>query len=104
MNEQTIFTAALERQLGERSAFLDEVCGTNEELRHASRSCSDCTWMQVAFWSRQRRIVHPPSNALRSKSQAPRSALTNCASWLAKAVWAACLLPSRKRPSAARWR
>ena len=33
MNEQTIFTAAIEREPAERSAFLDGVCGTNKELR-----------------------------------------------------------------------
>jgi serine/threonine protein kinase/tetratricopeptide (TPR) repeat protein len=33
MNEQTIFTAALGRQPGERSTFLDEVCGTDPGLR-----------------------------------------------------------------------
>jgi len=33
MNEQTIFTAALEREPGERSLFLDEVCGADQELR-----------------------------------------------------------------------
>ncbi len=33
MNEQNIFTDALECQLSERSAFLDGVCGTNQELR-----------------------------------------------------------------------
>jgi eukaryotic-like serine/threonine-protein kinase len=33
MNEQTIFTAVLERPPGERSAFLDEVCAMDQELR-----------------------------------------------------------------------
>ncbi len=33
MNEQTIFTAALEREPGERAPFLDQVCGANLELR-----------------------------------------------------------------------
>ena len=33
MNEQTIFTAAVERIPAERPAFLDEACGANNELR-----------------------------------------------------------------------
>ncbi len=33
MNEQTIFTAALERDSAGRSAFLDEACGNDGELR-----------------------------------------------------------------------
>jgi serine/threonine protein kinase len=33
MNEQTIFTAALEVQPKQRAAFLDEACGTDEALR-----------------------------------------------------------------------
>jgi serine/threonine protein kinase/WD40 repeat protein len=33
MNEQTIFTAALERVPADRSAFLDEACGADKELR-----------------------------------------------------------------------
>src|SRR5262245_44952433 len=33
MDEQTIFTAALERSAGERSAFLDRACGADHELR-----------------------------------------------------------------------
>ncbi len=33
MNEQTIFTAALERHPDQRSGFLDEACGTDQELR-----------------------------------------------------------------------
>src|SRR5262245_46181462 len=33
MSEQTIFTAALEREPGLRSAFLDQACGNDVELR-----------------------------------------------------------------------
>ena len=33
MNEQSIFTAALERNAGERAAYLDQACGTDRELR-----------------------------------------------------------------------
>jgi serine/threonine protein kinase/tetratricopeptide (TPR) repeat protein len=33
MNEQSIFTAALEREPQQRSAFLDDVCGADEALR-----------------------------------------------------------------------
>src|SRR5262245_62105680 len=33
MNEQTIFTAALEREPAERAAFLAGACGADQELR-----------------------------------------------------------------------
>jgi len=33
MNEQTIFTAAIEREPADRSAFLDGACGADQELR-----------------------------------------------------------------------
>src|SRR5262245_20542044 len=33
MNEQTIFTGAIERSRAEQAAFLDGACGTNRELR-----------------------------------------------------------------------
>jgi len=33
MNEQTVFTAALERDPAERSAFIDATCGPDKELR-----------------------------------------------------------------------
>jgi hypothetical protein len=32
MNEQTIFTAAVERELAERRAFLDGACGADKTL------------------------------------------------------------------------
>ena len=33
MNEQSIFTAAVEEPSAERAAFLDAACGTDRELR-----------------------------------------------------------------------
>ena len=65
MNEQTIFTAALDQEPALRAPFLDEACGNNAELRERVEKLLHLNAAAGKF------MEQPAAQALATVSQPP---------------------------------